>query len=187
MSGPKSENNAVLNGRVAHIVEHIRPGGGPSGYLYNLSSVADKHPERLFDILYATRSEERSHWKGSARFELILKILRAVSPVFREFLLLLIQGWNRKRQPRFVFSPEFTQKLNHYTCLVFHDVFKARIYADNFSIKGQGIFVMPHSPSDISMESIEDYENFLGVRLKNRYYCQKCSLRKSICMRNLME
>ncbi|WP_158680018.1 hypothetical protein [Deinococcus sp. NW-56] len=162
------EQHTALNGRVAHVVSLIRPGGGPSGYLYNLASISERHPERNFDILAVTRSDQRSKWQPSERFGTIIRLLRPLSPSLRSVALMSIQFWIAKRSKPAHANLGFMKSLQAYSCLVFHERGLAESYMQMSSVPGQKVFVMPHAPTDLSLESLEDYENYLGARINKR-------------------
>jgi glycosyltransferase involved in cell wall biosynthesis len=141
-----------LQERVVHVFYAIRPGGGPSGYLYNLrSGVGADHP--LVRVVCPTESEDR-YFDGSRATGLKVKIgqLMPRTVAARLFLQRQIWDWNQPLD----FEAAVLDAITSARVVVFHNPVLARRYLVNGGRRsGQKVYVMPHGPTDFAAETVQ--------------------------------
>lgn len=137
-----------MQNNIAHFISHIRPGGGPKGYLYNLYiSQGNKN----YDIVFITKSdkrevEENQHSiKGKAK-RLISYILpkNVISNNFTP------KVYNRDLG----FDKDIIDKLRTYQVIVFHNLVEFSYWNKFYKIKNQRCYVFSHCPTDMTNEFI---------------------------------
>ncbi|MFH4543806.1 glycosyltransferase [Vibrio alginolyticus] len=128
---------------LTHYIESIRPGGGPRGYLYNLSLAIDEFGSNSIQVIAEERSEARSNSK-SKQYNVLDLILR--------IFYFLIVGYSK----RHIISDDKYEELKKADVVVFHRASHLYSYLkkNDFS-KGQKIGIMPHNPMSPAEESVE--------------------------------
>ncbi|MCL6453647.1 MAG: glycosyltransferase family 4 protein [Alicyclobacillus sp.] len=141
-----------LNNIVVHVHEFIRPGGGPSGYLYNLQAGLERIEDPLVKVVALNKQTSRefdAHISSrSFRARLVNALPRELA--WRLLLNKDIRAWNRK-------VPEvILREIQIAKVIVFHSPVLAANYLGHHYIEGQHIFVMTHSPTDMASEKAEN-------------------------------
>ncbi len=147
---------------VLHVFPEIRPGGGPSGYGFNLQRAlatytTDTPPIRILaPKQYAIGKPQKVSW----RFNLLRKVPRGLAA----YLLLARYWWASKNVLRIMgFSPNALEEVRSAQVLVFHDFRLARAYLSSIGRQPkQKVLIMPHSPTDLSAEIVENWRSSLG-------------------------
>lgn len=143
--------------RVVHVNHHMRPGGGPAGYLYNLNKLIenDKNRNGTVKVETLTYSDERLSPKGNS-FDFLKK-----TPVFINNMMFIMAMVNNFIKYG-IASIKIRNRFKPGDELVFHDQIFAYVYK---LIYGVEISVMPHQPKDLASEASELYAQ--------KYYCSE--------------
>lgn len=146
--------------RVGHVIDSIRPGGGPNGYLYNLDRIAKKSNDVKFDVLPFAVSEDRSAISYSSIMSRRVKFLKRLTPYQRAVYLDILFFLSSKKKKN-LFSDNFIDELGKYSHLVFHNCNIGGAYITSHKPAGQKVYIMQHSPSDLALETLYDYEGLI--------------------------
>lgn len=139
-----------------HVVEYTRPGGGPSGYIYNLRKGLNEAGElgNIVDVFSLSNSDNRNPSQSSSKKPLD-GFLKLVGPNLAMRLLVSRYIKLHWQKP----LPEEVQaKIEGYQAVVFHSArFAFRYLLANPKID-QKIFIMLHQPTNFCEELIEDWQ-----------------------------
>ena len=148
--------------KIVHFVENIRPGGGPSGYLYNLKKSLEDIDLEYVDVRSLNANDERSslHLKDRIFHKVLLRLSRNIANLILNIKYILF--------PLFKGRNEFAKKVNDLCddaeYIVLHSALEASWYL--FSrYKKKRVLVMNHSPTDYSKELIDNLEDLYGFKL----------------------
>lgn len=160
-----------LEPKVVHVIEYLRPGGGPSGYLSNLrSGLLDLKDSQIAVRSYKESNDRHSDWQESRLRRTIINTIPTWLGINLIYLHEIFR-WNKKFPPG-----ELLEELTQSQVLVFHSLVMARSYMQGNLIKGQKIYIMPHSPVDFSSETISNIQNRFGQsRRWGQLHHQLCS------------
>lgn len=156
-----------MNGKVkvAHIVDLIRPGGGPKGYLYNLHRALEDFgssmsgsvvptvrtlktfDHRVYSIsLTNSRSRKFPDWlRGS-----LLKLPSSSVDLFVQRHR--SRGWNDRLND---FEPFLRAVHNESEALVFHSPLLLSLYRKMYPEKKRIVALMQHTPTPFTFEDLE--------------------------------
>lgn len=154
-----------LISKVAHVFPGLRPGGGPRGYGLNLQqalalvgageTVALLTPAKLAGVVGSSGS-----FRPSKKF----RILQYLPPWISGPLVALRTIDVLKKGFRyFGFSLDQIKEVGTAQVVVFHDYRLASAYL-RLGIKhpGQKVLIMPHSPTDLTSELVENWRSYFG-------------------------
>lgn len=125
-----------------HWFEHIRPGGGPSGYGFNLYKAVGRCDSNI-EVIYGSKGEERVGASKSKQRALLDKF-----PIVHYFLILLRLIFPKKKK-------KYLEREYHNSTIIVHDIFNASslaIYGANNIRK----LAMIHSPKSPSSELLDN-------------------------------
>lgn len=126
---------------LAHFFSLLKPGGGPSGYLYNLSHLKTIYGANSFDIKYFQKINNRiSLTINDSRFEKARKL-----PLLIRKLIAASYYLSKLLSP--IRSYMIYKKIKGYKYVVFHSYIDFVNYSLYFSaVSNQELILMPHSP-----------------------------------------
>lgn len=156
---------STLLPRVVHVFPQIRPGGGPGGYGFNLrkalesAEVADREKISIVSppqLLARPGQLDKPSWK--------FQLLRRLPPQLSGAALALhAKTITRSAFAYFGFTSDQMRELTSAKAVVFHDFRLASSYIrGDFKRNGQRILLMPHAPTDLSSELVENWRSSLG-------------------------
>jgi glycosyltransferase involved in cell wall biosynthesis len=145
--------------KLLHIGRIIRPGGGPSGYLYNLSAISKERKSEWVKTFAFKYSDERSALNSSKSGVIILSLPYFLRKNYVKSLLVVrnIIDIYRAIQLRFNIGDAFP---------VFHDQMLAYWYGKLFS---RPYCVMPHQPIEIAREIDDAYRYRYNLNANDIY------------------
>lgn len=132
---------------LTHVHHHIRPGGGPAGYLYNLATALGQLREERIRVVTTDVSDVRAYdgtyisWGGRLRRALPRPVAKRLA------LYAEVTRWMKWTVPETI-----RKMICEDEAVVFHDVRMAAAYTRTCEVPGQRVFVMPHSPADYTTE-----------------------------------
>lgn len=148
--------------KVVHVFPAIRRGGGPSGYAFNLvQALAEvREAKGTIELLFPPKSTGSNPGKPSRTFQ----ILRELPPwVAGPLLTMRTFSILRDAFRYFGFLPDQIYKIKQAQVVVFHDFRLASAYIrDRRRNPTQKVFVMSHSPTDLSSELLENWKGYWG-------------------------
>lgn len=152
-----------MKNKVVHVNNVIRPGGGPAGYLYNLSEAIGDGS--ILEIL----ATENLHKIRTSDYEKVQKSQNSLKYLARKTLNLLpnIIKWRlcKFRSSKFwkkKIDKNIVKILNEYKVIVFHNHSLAYTYIKKHKVKNQNIYFMPHAPTETSTEFLVGLEGYYG-------------------------
>ncbi len=135
--------------KIIHIGRHIRPGGGPAGYLYNLKSIIQKRRSSLLDVWSFSSAEERS----AASHNNAPAVITALPLFVRKALVATLVHIRAKRDR--AHAKELSEKLTGEKP-IFHDQFLAQAFSQ---VSNTPYGLMPHQPTELSKEVAVLYQH----------------------------
>lgn len=161
----------MLN-NVAHFISHIRPGGGPKGYLYNLYQSSG---EKNYDIIYERLSDERDNdtLKSVSKLDVVKikakRFLESILPSSFIAKFFIPKVYSRDLS----FSQDIINKLHCYKVIVFHNLIEFSYWNKYHKNKEQICLVFSHCPTDFTHEYIlTNNENHWSTSIK-KLMCNK--------------
>jgi len=146
--------------KVVHVFPECRPGGGPAGYCFNLlQGLSLLGSQESLKVLFPNTNTRRAS-KVSRKFELLQSLPSCLSGflVFVRTLMILQDAFRY-----FGFTEEQIDEIKTSDVVVFHDYRLASAYLLNLNkSSNQKIIIMPHAPTDLSAEIIENWKLYLG-------------------------
>lgn len=151
--------------KVMHVFPGLRPGGGPAGYAFHLQQALGivEGVDRLIEIVVPAGVRlkvDNPQAEPSWRFRLLKKMPRwlagAVLGVHTAYTV-------RNALRYFGFGDDQIDKLRRAQVVVFHDYRLAFSYVHAYRTRPeQQVLLMPHSPTDLTSELIENWRGVLG-------------------------
>jgi glycosyltransferase involved in cell wall biosynthesis len=146
--------------KVVHVFPGCRPGGGPAGYCFNLlQALTLLDSKESLKVLYPNTNTRRTS-KVSRKFDLLKSLPTCLSGflVFVRTLMILRDAFRY-----FGFTEEQMDEITISDVVVFHDYRLASTYLLNSNRpSNQKIIIMPHAPTDLSAEMIDNLRLYLG-------------------------
>ena len=146
--------------QVVYVFPECRPGGGPGGYCFNLlQGLSLLGAQESLKVLFPNTNTRRPS-KVSRKFELLKGLPTCLSAflVFVRSLMILQDAFRY-----FGFTGEQIDEIKSSDVVVFHDHRLASAYLLNSNRpSNQKIIIMPHAPTDLSAEIIENWKLSLG-------------------------
>lgn len=142
-----------MHNNIAHFISHIRPGGGPKGYLYNLYQSDEM---KNYDIVFESLSNERDN-DSSKSISKINKIKIITKKILQKILSVSVISkyfipnvYDRDLH----FSQDIVKKLQGYDVIVFHNLVEFSYWNKFYKKKEQACLVFSHCPTDLTQEYI---------------------------------
>jgi len=147
---------------VVHAVEMIKPGGGPSGYVFNLHQAFQKRGllGGAVDTYFQGSSEDRV--TGFGEISKARKLHSYLPFVGAGLTLRLITGRQIRMYWKQALDPAVVEALKPYPAVVFHSVRMAARYMQSVPKNGQKIHVMLHPPANLAVEMVENWQGRYG-------------------------
>lgn len=154
-----------MSGRLAHYFPHIRPGGGPAGYLYNLRSALREHdPDAPVEVIALEERHARRSYLGehaARRFGTVRDLLRRYAPGAwkrRRAYWRYLRAWGAGAIPAVA-----RRRLRQAAAVVFHDPRSAWWYLkEGGGGPSQRVYVELHAPVDVATEDAADLAAYYG-------------------------
>lgn len=149
--------------KVMHVFPGLGPGGGPAGYAFYLQQglATLEAAEGLIEIVVPTRlrrAVDNRQLEPSWRFRLLKKMPRWLAGAV---LGIHATYTSRNALRYFGFTDDQIGSLKRAKVVVFHDYRLALSYINNAHPE-QLILLMPHSPTDLSSEMVENWRGIFG-------------------------
>jgi glycosyltransferase involved in cell wall biosynthesis len=147
---------------VVHAVEMVKPGGGPSGYVFNLHQ-ALKDRALLggrIDTYFQGSSTDRV--TGFGEVSTVRKIHGYLPFVGSNLTLRLLTSRQIRLYWKKPLERQVIEALQPYKVVVFHSVRMAARYAASVPKNGQQIHVMLHPPTNLATEIVENWQGRYG-------------------------
>jgi glycosyltransferase involved in cell wall biosynthesis len=147
---------------VVHAVEMVKPGGGPSGYVFNLHQ-ALKDRSLLggrIDTYFQNSSSDRV--TGFGEVSTVRKIHGYMPFIGSNLTLRLLTGRQIRLYWKKPLEPQVVEALQPYKVVVFHSVRMASRYAASVPKNGQKVHVMLHPPTNLASEMVENWQGRYG-------------------------
>jgi glycosyltransferase involved in cell wall biosynthesis len=143
--------------KLMHVVSGLRPGGGPAGYLYNLSQFLRASGCGGSHIsIYPYKQDTRNGF--GARIFRELKRLGG-SFASEDKLEREVRRWKGVDPP---VSMEKSQCIRSMRAVVSHNILFSIFYLRNQRPEGQKFYIFNHSPVDSAVETLEDWKLKFG-------------------------
>lgn len=148
----------VLEQKLIHVASGLQPGGGPTGYLYNLSrslnaSGCVDSPIEIYSYNQYTRK------RFLARMLRKLKLLGRLSALEDKFQ----RGIRRWKGTDPLVSGERLQWIRSMRAVVSHDIPFSIFYLRHLKPDGQKFYIFNHSPVDSAVGTIEAWKIKFGT------------------------
>jgi len=141
---------------ILHVVEYTSPGGGPSGYVYNLRQGLEQAGilGNLVDTFALSNSDQRAYTQGSTDKPLdkVLKFMGSGSALRLLLARYIALHCNKP------LSAEVVNTIAGYRAVVFHSARFAFRYLINHPASEQKVFVMLHQPVNFAVELVDDWQ-----------------------------
>lgn len=137
--------------------------GGPAGYGFVLSkALASIDHQNLIEIVTPQKPRDKSsHGMHSAKWRILKAMPRDIFAFLLGIRSLMLQ---RKALNYFGFVSEQLTRMKSVKVLIFHDYRLAMAYMSKIGRQqGQRILVMPHGPTDLSSEWLENWRSEVGA------------------------
>jgi len=166
---------------LTHFFPVLKPGGGPSGYLYNLYSLKKKSTSHKFDISFHEIINDRITLTiNDGRFSRVLEF-----PIFTRKLFIAVYYLSKVLSPFRSFR--IYKKVKDYDSVVFHSFFDLVNYCMYFSrFKKQKLLFMPHNPEMHYQEILSNLatgafniDKFKFLRCVLKYFEKRSFIRAS--------
>ncbi|MCL1040918.1 glycosyltransferase [Shewanella marisflavi] len=146
--------------KVINYFGYLRPGGGPSGYLYNLNSAIEKNGSKKVIVLCDSIGDVRTVKNGAVqKYKLFASVFFLFKTILRQFRPMSVELRNKLKS------------FDSDDILVFHSVPDVTKYRATRKINNKYL-LMIHSPKEPNLETFDlvknTYGNNIFIRLAQR-------------------